>query len=106
MFDPVEFLERLAVLVPRPRVNLILYYGVLGAGRPLHLRGRRSSKFVRALQKATRKEEVEMKGVTAGLIPDGPPIVKWIYRRSAAFSICRIARRWLRPATSSRSSSL
>jgi hypothetical protein len=32
VFDPVEFLGRLAVLVPRPRVNLILYYGVLGRG--------------------------------------------------------------------------
>jgi len=31
LFDPVEFLGRLAVLVPRPRVNRILYYGVLGA---------------------------------------------------------------------------
>ena len=31
LFDPVELLGRLAVLVPRPRVNLILYYGVLGA---------------------------------------------------------------------------
>ena len=31
VFDPVEFLGRLAVLVPRPRVNLLLYYGVLGA---------------------------------------------------------------------------
>jgi hypothetical protein len=30
-FDPLEFLGRLAVLVPRPRINLILYYGVLGA---------------------------------------------------------------------------
>ena len=29
-FDPVEFLGRLAVLVPRPRINLILYHGVLG----------------------------------------------------------------------------
>jgi hypothetical protein len=29
--DPVEFLGRLAVLVPRPRINLILYHGVLGA---------------------------------------------------------------------------
>jgi hypothetical protein len=29
VFDPVEFLGRLAVLVPRPRINLILYYGVL-----------------------------------------------------------------------------
>jgi len=31
VLDPVELLGRLAVLVPRPRVNLILYYGVLGA---------------------------------------------------------------------------
>jgi hypothetical protein len=31
VLDPVEFLGRVAVLVPRPRVNLILYYGVLGA---------------------------------------------------------------------------
>ena len=30
VFDPVEFLGRLAVLVPRPRINLILYHGVLG----------------------------------------------------------------------------
>jgi hypothetical protein len=28
-FEPTAFLERLAVLVPRPRVNLLLYYGVL-----------------------------------------------------------------------------
>ena len=28
-FDPLELLERLAVLTPRPRVNLVLYYGVL-----------------------------------------------------------------------------
>ena len=31
IFDPVELLERLAALTPRPRINLILYYGVLGA---------------------------------------------------------------------------
>jgi hypothetical protein len=30
VFDPVDFLGRLAVLVPRPRINLILYYGILG----------------------------------------------------------------------------
>lgn len=30
VFDPVEFLGRLAALVPRPRINLILYHGVLG----------------------------------------------------------------------------
>ena len=31
VFEPLECLGRLAVRVPRPRVNLILYYGVLGA---------------------------------------------------------------------------
>ena len=30
IFDPIEFLGRLAVLVPRPRINLLLYHGVLG----------------------------------------------------------------------------
>jgi hypothetical protein len=30
-FDPLELLERLAALTPRPRINLVLYYGVLGA---------------------------------------------------------------------------
>ena len=30
LFDPVELLERLAALTPRPRINLILYHGVLG----------------------------------------------------------------------------
>ena len=31
LFDPIELLERLAALTPRPRVNLVLYYGVLAA---------------------------------------------------------------------------
>ena len=30
-FDPTELLERLAAITPRPRINLVLYYGVLGA---------------------------------------------------------------------------
>ena len=29
VFDSVELLERLAALVPRPRINLVLYHGVL-----------------------------------------------------------------------------
>ena len=29
VFEPTAFLARLAVLVPRPRVNLVLYHGVL-----------------------------------------------------------------------------
>ena len=28
-FEPIAFLARLAVLVPRPRINLVLYYGLL-----------------------------------------------------------------------------
>jgi hypothetical protein len=31
LFEPVELLERLAALTPRRRINLLLYYGVLGA---------------------------------------------------------------------------
>lgn len=31
VFDPIELMERLAALTPRPRINLVLYYGVLGA---------------------------------------------------------------------------
>jgi hypothetical protein len=31
IFTPISLLERLAVLVPRPRINLVLYFGVLGA---------------------------------------------------------------------------
>ena len=31
LFEPVELRERLAALTPRPRINLLLYYGVLGA---------------------------------------------------------------------------
>jgi Putative transposase len=29
LFEPTEFLERLAVTTPRPRITLLLYYGVL-----------------------------------------------------------------------------
>ena len=28
-FEPVEFLEKLAALTPRPEINLTLYHGVL-----------------------------------------------------------------------------
>jgi hypothetical protein len=30
-FDPVDFIARLAALVPKPRVNLTRYDGVLGS---------------------------------------------------------------------------
>ena len=31
LFEPLELLERLAALTPRPRINRVRYYGVLGA---------------------------------------------------------------------------
>ena len=31
VFEPSELRERLAALTPRPRINLLLYYGALGA---------------------------------------------------------------------------
>jgi hypothetical protein len=31
VFEPVEFLEKLAALTPRPEINLVLYHGVLAA---------------------------------------------------------------------------
>jgi uncharacterized protein YbaR (Trm112 family) len=30
LFEPLELLEKLAALTPRPRINLVLYHGVLG----------------------------------------------------------------------------
>jgi len=29
LFEPIEFMEKLAAIIPRPAVNLVLYYGVL-----------------------------------------------------------------------------
>ena len=51
VFDPVEFLGRLAVLVPRPRINLILYHGVLGP-RAAWRAGRGSAPGVRGWSRA------------------------------------------------------
>ena len=31
VFGGVEFLEKLAVLIPKPRINLLIYHGILGA---------------------------------------------------------------------------
>ena len=43
VFDPVELLERLAALTPRPRINMILYHAPrLRSGRPELAEGRRA----------------------------------------------------------------
>ncbi|MDO8474600.1 MAG: transposase [Candidatus Rokubacteria bacterium] len=41
LFEPLEFMEKLAALIPRPAVNLVLYHGVLAP------RARRRSQVVR-----------------------------------------------------------
>jgi hypothetical protein len=40
LFEPIEFLEKLAAIIPRPVVNLLLYHGVLAP------RARRRSQIV------------------------------------------------------------
>jgi hypothetical protein len=55
LFEPHQLIERLAALIPKPRMNLLLYHGVLGPSTPLrsdavaaggastaHVRNRRS----------------------------------------------------------------
>ena len=37
VFEPMDFLARLAALIPRPRINLVFYHGVLAP----HARGAR-----------------------------------------------------------------
>ena len=39
LFEPIEFLERLAALIPRPAVNLLLYHGLLAPACAVALTG-------------------------------------------------------------------
>jgi hypothetical protein len=39
LFEPIELLEKLAAIIPRPAVNLVLYHGVLAP----HARWRRQA---------------------------------------------------------------
>jgi hypothetical protein len=59
VFDAVDLLGRLAVLVPRPRVNLILYYGILGARA-----GRRIEMVHRGNEDAAVAEQASVGGGT------------------------------------------
>jgi hypothetical protein len=40
VFEPLELLEKLAALTPRPRINLVLYHGVLAPHAGWRARGR------------------------------------------------------------------
>ena len=58
LFEPHELIEKLAALIPKPRVNLLLYHGVLGPSARL-----RSA--------AVMAGEAPLAGATPGLNPDG-----------------------------------
>jgi hypothetical protein len=63
LFEPLEFLEKLAALIPRSHVNLVLYHGVLAS----HARWRPRVVLLEPTDPATR-------GLPNSLDPaDGPP---------------------------------
>ena len=52
LFEPVELQERLAALTPRPRINLLLYYGVLGARSATPIRPRTNWLWAELMQRS------------------------------------------------------
>ena len=72
VFDPPELLERLAALVPRPRVNLTLYHGVLA---PRAAWRARVVEYGRA-EDSTPESDAQVADTTAGAIRPG----RWNYR--------------------------
>jgi hypothetical protein len=77
-FDPVELLERLAALVPRPRINLILYHGVLA---PRAARRARVVQYGRVEDRAAESggpgaevnEVKDLSSLLKSLLPPSPP---------------------------------
>jgi hypothetical protein len=64
LFEPVEFLEKLAALTPRPEINLVLYHGVLAP----HARWRLE---VVAYRRAERGEATGRNAAAGGAGPGG-----------------------------------
>src|SRR5512132_2339446 len=59
LFEPVEFLEKLAAVTPRPEINLVLYHGVLAP----HARRRPE---VVAYRRTERDEATDFRAGAAG----------------------------------------
>jgi hypothetical protein len=67
VFEPLELLERLAALTPRPRINLLLYYGVLGARSAWRSRLREAeARRVAAAAAARTAAPADPEGAAAG----------------------------------------
>jgi hypothetical protein len=80
VFEPLELLERLAVLVPRPRVNLLLYHGLLAP----------RAAWRRAVVPARATEVARAPGVDAGVArPPRPPNRTWaeLMQRGFGFDV-------------------
>jgi hypothetical protein len=67
LFEPVEFLEKLAALTPRPAINLILYHGVLAPyahwRREVVAYGRPEGETATGAQETMGRAEGERRGV-------------------------------------------
>jgi hypothetical protein len=86
--DPMTFLGRLAVLVPRPRINLLLYQGVLGA---------RSAWRVEVVRLAVAPTAAEVEPAPADEVVPRPTCVRglrWaeLMRRTFAFDVLACGR--------------
>jgi hypothetical protein len=70
LFDPLELLEKLAALVPRPRINLLLYYGILAP----HARERaQASAYARPALEDAPDDETASDCMAGSAPPDAPP---------------------------------
>jgi hypothetical protein len=70
LFEPVELLERLAALTPRPRINLVLHHGVLAP----HSRWRaRAVAYGRDTPAPLGPEAAVVCGTAAPPVPPGEP---------------------------------
>jgi hypothetical protein len=88
--EPLEFMERLAALVPRPRLHLIRFHGVLAPNAKLR------SKIVPApAPPATESpsEDAHGQGAPRTSLPPGSPVALWI-----------VASSWKHPPSVSQSS--
>jgi len=67
IFGPVEFLETLAVLIPKPRINLLIYHGILGA------RAQQRPAAVASAGPPLHAQEVAISAPAAGAPAAAPP---------------------------------
>ncbi|MDD1721797.1 MAG: transposase [Euryarchaeota archaeon] len=81
LFEPTEFLERLAVITPRPRINLVLYYGLLAP------RSSWRNAIVRAGGRRCDRTAARSPGGAASA--SDPPTASWaaLMRRTFGFDV-------------------